>query len=319
MFLLLMEVILPIPHGLASPCTTRKILSRVFNTPDQTSEWLAKHFQNKKIENFNPDLYFNSLDEFENLKSVGPLPPQPPIDEFERNIAWLDTQTQTGEKLPTVLNIIENGSERQKYRLSQWAKQYSDRKLTEYQVNEAAAELSLILHHTQFNIAELYQHGATELAKKMVRTQYHQHLIEQQLKLAMQESDLLKNENILNLIGRVKNTSPGKWILNAGTNTYTLSNAKSIAHGLILSLPDHQWAKLTAEDLETLFKTGGIHSPHLNEIAAQYKGAVRGQVIYNTIQDATLQISRILLVDLILHKYHQYQERQDRLDKKDHS
>ena len=303
----------------AGLCDPTAILGQILGTGDQTTEWLAKHFQRKDIKNFDADLYFKTKEEFRELKIAGQLPVQPPAAEFEKNLAWVDAETETGEKLPSLISVLEKGTANQKRRLSKWIKHYSGKKLTEYQIKEASSELSLILNNTKYSISELYEHGANGLAQKMVTSQYHQALIEKQLIQAIQENQLLKKENIINALNRISNTSPGKWILNGGLNGYSFTNAQKWTKALLFSLPDHQWARLSVEDFETLMKTGGVNSPLFEKIAAKYKGTVRFQVLYNSAQDLTTVVARLLWIDYGIRKYQEYQEHQAKIDTKDHS
>ncbi len=305
--------------GATHPCNPHMILGKILETPDQTTEWLARHFQYQDVKNFDADLYFKSKDEFENLMVTGHAPKQPHHHEFEKTAAWWDAQTGSGKKFPAIGEVLENGTETQKARLSEWVDHYSDRKLTEFQIKQASTELSLILNNTKYTLSELRKHGADGLAKKMVTSQYHQSLIQKQMMFELRESGLIKKENILNVLNRFGRTNPGKWLLTGSANAYSLGTATKWRHTLILSLPDHQIARLTLEDLEILMKTGGVNSTRFAEIAAGYKSAVVKQVLYNSVQDLTIQLARIYWIDIAIRKYHQHGDRQEELKNKDHS
>ena len=66
-------------------------------------------------------------------------------------------------------------------------------------------------------------------------------------------------------------------------------------------------------------KTGGVNSPLFEKIAAKYKGTVRFQVLYNSAQDLTTVVARLLWIDYGIRKYQEYQEHQAKIDTKDHS
>lgn len=317
--LILSLLLVSMTSVMAKPCNTREIIASILGVKDSTGEWLRKHFQYKSVREFDSELYFKNKAEFDNLKTVGQLPDAPPKSESERHLAWLDTQTETGEMLPSVLDVLDKGTETQKARLHKWVKKYSEKKLTDHQIHEAAVDLSLILHNTKFNLPELIRNGAGKMAEKMVKSQYHQHFIHEQLKLALVESEFLKKENLLNVLMRWKETTPGKWIYTAGANAYAFSMAKDYGHLLLIALPEHQIAKLTAEDLAILMKTGGVNSPKFEEIASRYQGVVKKQVLYNTIHSIIEYAEKFVWLEFGLHKWHQYHERKAKLDAKDHS
>lgn len=315
-FIFILSLVAHPSRAEVNPCNPNAVLSKILGVRDQTSEWLAKIFQSKAIKNFDTELYLKSLDEFENLKVVDQLPKQPPIKELERNMAWLDAQTSNGQKLPDILHVLKNGTETQKFKLKRWINHYSDQKLTEHQVKVASTDLSLILNNTKYNITELYKHGASELANQMVTSQFHQSILEKQMMHILKENDLIKSENILNAINRLRTTSPGKWLLTGGTNGYTLYGARKWRHVILFALPDHQFAKLAVEDLELLMKTGGVDSIHFKQIAAKYEGKVTFQAFYNSFQSLSTQVARILWIDFGIRKYQQYQERKEKLNQK---
>jgi hypothetical protein len=286
----------------APPCpTVDTFLNRVMNAKNDTRESLAKTFQKKNVKDFNDDTYLEAKIAYTEMKAKAiDLGPPPPVTEYEKYTAWMDTQVGNNSRaLPTIEDVLAFGTEHQKRSLSKWISHYSPQKLTQQQTRDAAYDLSLILHDIHFEVADLEKLGAHALAKKMVKSQYHERMIYDDLRATMTKNGFFREETLRDRLKELAISKPAKWTYIGGANAYFIANAASVGHLLLLTLPDWRIAKLTMEDLELLIKAGpktAEFNSMVTKIAARYENKIREQVFYDALDSVITDIGAALWV-----------------------
>jgi hypothetical protein len=310
---------------ICSPKQFRKWATAVFDARDSSREFVARTLNGKKIKGFNVDRYIEAKEE---LSLLDTLPPIPERKTFEQHLAWLEEAESRAmatsadqrlvRSLPTIKDVMTIGNQRQQRALAKWSKRYGpmfEKKFSRRQLERATADLTLILHDSKFDIAMLARHGVKDSSIDYVLTQTHAKTLENGL-LSVFGEDLIRKDQMLDQVKNLLEKNPVKWPVNAAVNTGFFLSSKYIFSGVLVTLPRHQIARITAEDMALILTEGW--AKHGTAMAAKYAPQVKKQIFYNSAKNIFGDLSYLSTAYIATEFIRNHYGYEDKIDQKKH-